>query len=107
MYAPCIFKNYIFIMFTKTCQLYALILSERNRNDSSSSSGSDYRRAGGKWEYDETSSPSEKIATSTSMYPVVPASGHNNEFRPRIEKDIQKVKCFDVNINIYLQAYAY
>jgi hypothetical protein len=83
------------IVFSNTDELYALILSQRYRNDSTSSDSSNERescRAGGNWEYEEKYRPDTSRGTSSSAYPVVPAQPPNDEFRPKKEPDIKKVR---------------
>ena len=85
---------------------YALILSQRYRNDSSSSNSSSnssrrrsqercQNRAGGDWEYEETNCHETQSyhRTSSSSYPVVPTNNStiNDEFRPKKETDIRRV----------------
>ena len=79
----------------KYAELYALILSQRNRTDTSSSDGEDNHprgyRAGGTWEYEENYRTDPPRGTSSSSYPVVPTQPCNDEFRPKKETQIKKV----------------
>ena len=78
----------------KYTELYALILSQRNRNDSSSDESEDSRRgyrAGGTWEYEDHHRQEVPRGTSSSSYPVVPTHPTNDEFRPKKESEIKKV----------------
>lgn len=83
-------------LICKYAELYALILSQRNRNDSSSSDGSSDNnrrgyRAGGTWEYEDNYRQDTSRGTSSSSYPVVPTQPANDEFRPKKESEIKKV----------------
>ena len=96
--------------------IYALILSQRYRNDSTSSEsssndsykrsrGSCHNRAGGDWEYEDTNRREIQSSrrTSSSSYPVVPTSNTsiNDEFRPKKETEIRRVgKNCNVNLSL-------
>lgn len=63
----------------------------RCRNESSNDSGRDYVRQRENGEKQSRNQESERASTSSSAYPVIPASNANNEFRPKLEMDIKKV----------------
>jgi len=71
-----------------------LILPQRYRNDSTSSSSSNERtsyRAGGNWEYEQKYRNDSSRGTSSSSYPVVSTQPVNDEFRPKKETEIKRV----------------